>query len=332
MKIPQTADELTTEWFRSVLGHDVGEVTGVSPIGTGQMAYCYRVELGDRRLAVKLAGPDATVLQSGAYTAEVSFYRQVAPRLSSGIARCHHADISDDALQFVLVLDDLAPAGQGDQIAGCSLADARAAVTTMAAIQAPLWNEPSIRTFNAPPDGPAAAMELFQMYMRMATDAFLPRFEGMIDAEDLATLASFTERAGEWGVARMDPFSIVHGDFRLDNLLFDGTTCFAVDWQTASIALPLRDLGFFCATSLLIDDRRAWERELVAMYHGLIDAPGYSLEQCWDDYRFGIAQGTWVTIIGAWASRQSDRGDEMFVAMASRTAAAMRDLDTMSTF
>jgi Phosphotransferase enzyme family len=332
MTIPQTADDLTTEWFRSVLGDDVGEVTSVAPIGTGQMAYCYRVDMGDHRFAVKMAGPDATVLQSGAYVAEVSFYREIAPRLGAGLAKCHYAAISDDALKFVLVLDDLAPAQQGDQLAGCSRSAAEAAVRTIAAIQAPLWNDPSLREFNVPPLTPEEQMELFQTYMRMATDVFLPKFEAWMMPEDLAVLAAFADRAGEWGASHQEPFGIVHGDFRLDNLLFDESNCFAVDWQTASACNPLRDMGFFCATSLLIEDRRAWERELIAMYHGLIDQPDYSLEQCWDDYRYGIAQGAWVTIIGHWAARQSDRGDEMFVAMATRTAAAMRDLNTLETF
>jgi hypothetical protein len=330
--IPTSADDLTTEWFQSVLGPDIGEVTSVAPIGTGLMAYCLAVEVGGRRLAVKFAGTDATVLQSGAYFSEVAFYREIAPRLSGGIAKCHHADISVDGLQFVLVLDDLSPAVQGDQILGCSSADAEAAVLTLARLHAPLWNDESIRMFNAPPGGPEEAVAMFQTYMGMANDAFKPRFESMISAEDMDTLMSFGPRAAEWAMARQDNFSIAHGDYRLDNLLFDGADCFAVDWQTAMCTLPLRDLGFFCATSLKTENRRSWERELVGLYHRTLGRSDYSLETCWDDYRFGIAQATWVTIIGAWAARQTERGDQMFVAMATRTAAAMRDLETMSTF
>ena len=46
---------------------------------------------------------------------------------------------------FTLVLEDLAPAESGDQIAGCSLDQARAAAVNVAGLHAPTWNDPSLR-------------------------------------------------------------------------------------------------------------------------------------------------------------------------------------------
>ena len=40
------------------------------------------------------------------------------------VPRSFHCDISDDGADFVLLLADMAPAVQGDQIAGCSPAEA----------------------------------------------------------------------------------------------------------------------------------------------------------------------------------------------------------------
>ena len=51
--------------------------------------------------------------------------------------------------------------------------------------------------------------------------------------------------------------SIVHGDYRLDNLMFhpDGTVA-AVDWQTLGVGLAGRDLAYLIATSLEPDARQ----------------------------------------------------------------------------
>ena len=69
-----------------------------------------------------------------------------------------------------------------------------------------------------------------------------------------------------WHQARPHPFAVLHGDYRLDNLLFDpdGADVVAVDWQTLAVGPPARDLAYFLGTSLTVDDRRAAERELVA--------------------------------------------------------------------
>jgi hypothetical protein len=56
---------------------------------------------------------------------------------------------------------------------------------------------------------------------------------------------------------------------------------------------------------------------------------GHSLEQCFDDYRFGMLQGPIIGIIGAAYGEPTDRGDDMFLAMSSRFCEAIRDLHTL---
>ena len=89
----------------------------------------------------------------------------------------------------------------------------------------------------------------------------------------------------------------------------------------------------FLETSLLPDARRAHERDLVAAYHAALVAIGvadHPLEECWDDVRYGAHQGPLVTVLGAAFSQRTDRGDDMFVAMASRSCDAIRDLGTLA--
>ncbi|HEX4863562.1 MAG TPA: oxidoreductase family protein, partial [Acidimicrobiales bacterium] len=124
--------------------------------------------------------------------------------------------------------------------------------------------------------------------------------------------------------------------YRLDNLLFDPLTgeVTAVDWQTAAIGPPLRDVAYFLGTSLQTEDRRSNEEELVRQYHSaLIDraVAGYSLDQCWNDYRLGQLQGPMITVIGCIhaAAARTKQSDAMFLAMARRSCSAVRELGSL---
>ncbi len=95
---------------------------------------------------------------------------------------------------------------------------------------------------------------------------------------------------------------------------------------------PGRDLGYFLGNSLLPEDRRKSERELVATYHDALIAEGvkgHSLEECFDDYRYGQFQGLLVTVLASVNLTHTDRGDEMFMAMSSRACEAIHDLESL---
>jgi aminoglycoside phosphotransferase (APT) family kinase protein len=131
--------------------------------------------------------------------------------------------------------------------------------------------------------------------------------------------------------------SIVHGDYRLDNLLFApagsiGPAVTAVDWQTLSLGLPARDLAYLLGTGLPVEDRRAHERSLVAEYHADLLAYGvsdYPAELAFDDYRFAMLQGPLVSVFGCAYGARTERGDAMFAVMVERSCTAMRDLGTL---
>ena len=74
--------------------------------------------------AVKLSAQDDAVRERVAlgYRSEVEYYARVADRMSIPVPPCFYSEISDDGADFVLILADMAPAVQGDQIAGCSAA------------------------------------------------------------------------------------------------------------------------------------------------------------------------------------------------------------------
>ena len=345
-------DRITPEWLNAVLAKNGirASVKGfrASAVGTGQMADNYRLHLdyGDKpedapdTLVVKVCSANETSRASGAaggYVTEVRFYLDLARDVAIRIPRCYHGDISDARDEFVLVLEDLAPAEQGDQITGCSPEQAELALRNLAGLHASTWCHSKLDDYEWMSRVTPEVAKLFTSFLVNATEGFVERYRENLLEEDIGVLGHFAHNAENWLVARPEHFAAVHGDYRLDNLMFGtaagGSPVAAVDWQTLSIGHPGRDVGYFLGNSLPAELRRDHEHSLVRAYHEALCAngvAGYSFEQCFDDYRFGQFQGPLVTVLGAMAVLQTDRGDAMFMAMCSRSCQAIRDLDSTS--
>jgi hypothetical protein len=328
-----------------------GEVTKLSfaPIGTGQMADSFRFELSYDAAGSAEGAPSSVVLKmqaadelsrkagsSGAYESEVSFYMDLDPTLSIRTPQCYYAALPDDHGRFALVLEDLAPAEQGDQIKGCSIDQARSAVVNLAGLHGPRWCDPSLRDLGWIRCVSEAETEAMQLLLVSLTERFVEYYGSRVSARDAVVLRAFAAKSGTWLFGRGERFAPVHGDYRLDNLLFatpaGGSPVATVDWQTLGIGLPGRDLGYFLGNSLCSEDRRESERELVRAYHEALIAlgvTGHSLEECFDDYRYGQFQGLFITVLASVNLTHTDRGDEMFMAMSTRACEAIRDLESL---
>ncbi len=341
-------EELTPEYVTAALrAGGVDAVVGsleATTVGTGQMALSVRLALD----YVQGVGPWSVVAKipadgemsraagaSGGYRNEVRFYTDLAESLAITVPKCYFGAVSDDLATFTLLLEDLAPGAQGDQIAGCSIEQARLAVEDLAGLHGPRWKDRSlfaIDWLSHPTDETGAFVEAL-----LAEDVpgFIDRYGDRLAEGDAEVLHTFAEVAAAWMVARMERFTLVHADYRLDNLLFrtaeGGYPVVCVDWQTVTVGAAGRDLAYFLGNGLPIEDRRREERTLVAAYlaalrgHGVYD---YDIDTCFDDYRLGHLQGPFTTVLGAMHVERTDRGDDMFVAMATRCCAAIRDLSS----
>ena len=337
-------EEISPEWMTAALGgeHVVRELQ-YGPVGTGQMADSFRVHLqGDEAIPasviVKMQAMDELAREAGAgsaYRSEVGFYAELANTVSIRTPSCYCVVGPDERAQFTLVLEDLAPAQQGDQITGCTTDHARDAVLNLAGLHGPRWCDPALLAIPwLRRVGPEEAT-FFRAILKERTEIFVEHYRGRIPAEDIEVLQEFAPRSDVWLMARAERFALVHGDYRLDNLLFGessaGVPVAAVDWQTLEVGNPGRDLAYFLGNSLLPDDRRQFEQELIAAYHGALlsfGVEGYSLDTCFDDYRFGQFQGPLITVLAAAGLTHTERGDDMFVAMCTRACQAIRDLDS----
>jgi hypothetical protein len=347
VEIASDISDITPQWLAAVLkleGIDAEvKMITATPIGTGQIASCFQLAIeyqhgtGPRSLVAKLPSDDAQRRAADAFTyrCEVGFYREAAPHLQVRRPQCYLAALSDSGEEFTLLLEDLSPAQQGDQINGCSVEQARAAVVNLAGLHAPLWCDPAVPDLDWLLPNGADHAEISATFYRDATEKFVGRYA--LSDETVSILRDFADHCQQWWERPADPFTLLHGDYRLDNLLFNdtsgATSVAAVDWQSCSLGNPLRDVAFMVVTGLSVADRRRAEHDLVNNYWDALHEFGvteYERDQCWQDYRHSVFHAPVVTVFGASAAKPSARGDQMFTVMAERSAAAIADLDALS--
>ncbi len=152
IRAPQAID---AAWLTAVLrqGGVDAVVDGVRArqIGTGQIGDSIRFELSyahapadaPASLVGKFpsAGAEsrATGVRLGNYLREVRFYQQLAPTARISTPRCWHTDVDEASCDFVLIMEDLAPAEPGDQLKGVTLDQARQVIVEAAKLHASHW-------------------------------------------------------------------------------------------------------------------------------------------------------------------------------------------------
>jgi len=332
-----SADQLNEKWLSDALETEVRSVS-IEPIGTGQTSATYRLVIDAEgcapSLIAKLASGDEKARRrvATAHRNEVGFYRLLAAHEDVPVPACWYSALSDDGACFTLLLEDLSPRQPGRQSDGCSLIHASLAVQNLSRLHASHWNDEALSEVDFLLPLTKARAEFLAELAQTATDQFIARYGHRLDADDVATLHAVAEVLFEWQLNHPEPFSLVHGDYRLDNLMLHpaGKDVVVVDWQTLSVALPARDLGYFIGTSLPVEQRRAQEEQLVATYYEVLQAQGvtgYSFDRFTTDYRIGQLHGPMITVIGSLTSSgtRGSLADEMFLSMARRSCAAVRD-------
>lgn len=344
-------DDVTPAWLTAVLraagATERGTVVSFEAraVGTGQVGDSVRFTLtwddedaGPASVVGKFPTEDETSRATGTatrtYEVETNFYRDLRDRVDIAAPVPYLVRFDPATHDFVILMNDLAPARQGDQIAGCTVDEAALAVAEAAKLHAPVWGDSTLASMawlnrNSP--------EGLVGLMGMLWPGFCERYADRVDPEVQAAGATLMERLPAYLAFQADVLTAVHGDFRLDNMLFDatpgGVPLTVVDWQTVSHGAGVTDVSYFCGTGLDPAVRAEVERDLVKEYHDTLRAGGVrdlSLEACWEQYRRFAFAGFIMAVISSMIVGQTDRGDEMFMAMANRSGRMALDLDTLS--
>jgi len=345
--------QITPEWLEGVLsgaGFDAPRILGLSvaPVGTGQAAGCYRIkpEYADggsglpRSIVAKLPSEDegarAGNSSSGTYLREIMFYSHLQDQFSIRTPRCYLAQGNADASRFALLLEDMAPAAQGDQIDGCGEDLARAAVLELVGLHGPSWGNPAILELDwvRYTADPGRAKMVMEWIYRPGVAPFIERCSMGLEPEEVALAERVARSAllpSECPVVATK--CLTHNDYRLDNFLFvpedAAATLRVVDWATYGAGNPMRDVSYFLGGCLLPELRARIEQDLVREYHEALKAAGvadYSWSDCWDDYGRAAYHGLMMAMAAMVHVKQTERGDRLFAVMAQRHARQILDL------
>lgn len=334
-------DDITATWLSSVLGADV-RLDATERVGDGLMGMNLRLALQSdneglpHSLVAKLPSPDATSRATGIalrnYEREVKFYAEIAPTVEIRVPRCFHGEWNAVDGEFVLLLEDLAPAEQGDQITGCEEDVARLSVLELARLHGPRWGDPSLADHEflvrRTPDAGAQIQAAWNAFL----PSFLSAFDRYLDTEGVTLLKRFSERIPDWVDGRSLAPTVTHGDYRLDNLMYatarGGYPIAAVDWQTPGHGPASGDVSYFMGAGPLPELRRRIERDVVDQYLFALEPYGVVVNdsEFWQQYRRDAYAGIIMTVVASQLVGSSDRSNAMFATMASRHTQHALDL------
>lgn len=336
--IPTGMDDLTAEWLSCALGTEVASVER-RQIGTGQIADSVRLSITHadgttRSLVAKVTSADESsrraALMTRTYEKEVGFYGDLAASLPVRTPQCYWTGFDQAAAAYGVLLEDLAPAHQGDQMQGCTVEEAGLAIDELALLHGSTWDAANLEGRTWLDRGSGTTDPASSSLVEMLLTGFLERYEGRLPDEVVDLAQRVVPKLAKAAPAD-GPHALVHGDFRNDNLMFggsDGRVC-VLDWQTPGIGHPVADLAYFLGGSLLVEDRREHERALLDRYRHGLENQGVELDadECWTAYRRSAFSGLNMAIIASMLVGRTDRGDDMFMAMAERAGRHALDLD-----
>lgn len=306
---------------------------------------------------------------AGLYETEIRFYRDLADAFPARTPRCYFADCDPEAAssravswalarlpdrvtlalldrlaalaarggrRYALVIEDLAGhAHVGDQVAGCSVEEARAALRALARMHAGMWNSPRLAVpWMRAIDSDAA---LVRGGCTRTWPIFIERYGDRVP--NVVAVGRWLEVHGErlLHYFARPPVTFLHFDYRLDNIFFDRMRALApeavtmIDFQGVRTGNPLVDVAYFLRPNLAPEHADAAEQELLAAYHAELVAHGVRdmpWERCRHDYQ--LAQ-LWLAMQGAFLlgvlDLSHERGVELIDRAVERAAPALGRID-----
>ena len=277
--VPRTLADLTPDRLSEALDTTVVDAT-VTPIaeGEGFMGRLARVEptyggggSGPASMVAKIPTDEPGSVAIGqmlrVWEREARFYTELAPRLPVRTPQCYYAGGDVDSGIFAVLLEDLSPYDSGDQLVGATPAQTDAAIDWLARFHAAESGGAHVAGLEWLP---ATASNPMYQGLGPMLEAVFPLFVEKFGARTPPDTLGWVERMiPRWNESMADqwlPPTVVHADFRIDNLFFDGSTVVALDWQSIAMGEGMYDVAYFLGGSVPTERRRETERDLVASY------------------------------------------------------------------
>ncbi|MGB2693854.1 MAG: oxidoreductase family protein [Dehalococcoidia bacterium] len=271
------------------------------------------------------------------YERETRFYEEIAHKVELRTPHVYYSAFDPQTSHFVLLIEDLAWAILGDQMAGCAVEQAHLCVQNLAKFHATWWDSPAMEALDWMPyiSDPAYSQAVHGSYQQA-----WPAFQQVAADKLTPSRLDIGERFGKQIIDLMNRFgekprTIVHGDFRLDNLFFgkpnSADPLTVIDWQISSRARGVFDLAYFTCGTMPPEERRRAEMDLLKEYHGILvenGVRGYDFDACFADYRASVLFCLVYAVIGIGnLDLSNERGVGLFFTIMERTYTAIEDLN-----
>lgn len=330
--------EVTREWMTRVLrGAGIDAKVGAihaTKVGTGQVGESVRFTLtydsapADAPATVvgKFPSPDpdsrSVGVNLGNYYREVRFYRDLAADAWVTTPKYLFADVDEETSDFVLIMEDLAPAVPGDQTLGVSMEAAALVLGEAAKLHASRWGDDRLDSMHWVMGSAAAPTGVAGDSVRALWRGFIDRYGERVTPRCRAIGEVISGAYDQYVGGYRGPRCMVHNDFRPDNMMFGtaegGYPVAVVDWQSYGYGCCMADVAYFLAGALSVEDRRVHEKRLLQDYHANLLRLGvtrYDFEMLWRDYaRYSFSLFN-MAFIASMIVGRTPRGDDMFFAM-----------------
>ncbi len=337
---PTAPEQLTTAWLSHTLGEEItgfrvetfGEGAGI--IGMVTRLYIDTAG-GQRSIIAKFPSPSeenrAVAAAYDMYGREVFFYQQIAPSLKLRVPACYFAAFEAQHQDFVILMEDLQGWRIGDQVAGCTAAEASLVIKGIASLHASGWEtKMDIVSHNNP-----AQRDGMMAGFAAGWPVVLSQFSDLIP-EPAKKLGDRVPNKVPELLDKMctPPVCITHADVRLDNIFFKGDEIALVDWQSVCTSAPEMDLAYFVTQSLGTEVRRA--QDWVALYHHTLVEHGitaYSLDRCRERFRISAAYLLcYAVIIAGTLDLGNERGMALGRTLFGNAMASLDELDAFALY
>lgn len=358
LDVPSSIAVLTPQWWTSVMcgAHPRAEVLGFEIMGASAGTHQrHRILLryNDAGHAARLPMtvftktlPDVLTRMIGGYNgtarAEGRFYRDIRPQLAIESPFGYHTAFDRNTLAGINVLEDIV-ATRGARFCNAdsyvTREMAESMVDLLAQLHAHAYASPRLEQewrwlanfadwFEIGARKMGTAHYTRKALLRIATR--LPaRLLKRIDDLWPATVAASA-------VHRQGPRGLLHSDVHIGNWYRHFTGAMGLlDWQCVAQGHWSRDVAYALATALTVEDRRAWERALLARYLEILSNTAgvyIDTDSAWNNYRAQMLHALWMWTITLCHSRwlPAMQTTSTSIAMIERIATAVDDLDSLN--
>lgn len=266
---------------------------------------------------------------------EVHFYTRLAPQLNTEIPRCHGAAFDPVTGRYTVVLEDmtLTPCQFADTLHPLSTDQMASLVETLAHLHGTFWGRLPV----VPKSG-----EALGWLVAPSTEAANLLSPTLIktSARKLTERTDIPVETGRFVWENYQPITelvdagthtVLHGDSHPGNTYFRDGRAGLLDWQVVRRGHPTRDLAYTLVLGMTIDDRRAWERELLDVYAKAVSASGgpqFERDELWMRYRQAVPY-SYVSSVTT-AGLGGMQNDEIALEGVRRAVTALQDLETVN--